>query len=166
MRKILKWIIISLAVIFIIIQFFRPEKNNSGNTSNDISVKYPLPASVKAILETSCNDCHSNKTKYPWYAQIQPVTWWLNDHIVEGKSDFNLNEFSSYPIYRQYHKLEELIELVEEEEMPLSSYTIIHRDAKLSDGQKSELISWAKGLRDRIKADYPADSLVRPKKRN
>jgi hypothetical protein len=157
--------LIAFSVVFIMIQFIKPEKNESGVSNQDISSKYPVPASIKEILTVSCYDCHSNKTIYPWYANIQPVAWWLADHIDEGKDELNFNEFAQYRIFRQYKKLEEITEMIEEDEMPLSSYTFIHKNAVLNDEQKTELINWAKGLGELIKANYPTDSLQRPKKR-
>ena len=167
MKKIIKSIALLLFAALIIIQFFRLEKNLSsidGPEANDISKVYPVPQEVSSILEASCYDCHSNNTHYPWYANLQPVAWWLADHIKEGKKEINFSEFASYRIGRQYRKLEEIKEQVEEGEMPLQSYTIIHGDAKLSAAQKEILSQWASAIRDSIKANYPADSLLRPKK--
>jgi len=167
MKKILKPLGILLLATFIIIQFFRPDKNINNNTSafvNDISVVHKMPDDVQTILKTSCYDCHSNNTKYPWYANIQPVAWWLDDHVVEGKKEINFSEFATYRIGRKYKKMEEIIEQVEENEMPLSSYTVIHRNAILNKDQKISLTNWATSIRDSIKANYPEDSLKRPKK--
>ncbi|HOZ77164.1 MAG TPA: heme-binding domain-containing protein [Ferruginibacter sp.] len=159
-------ILLVLAIALVIIQFFHPDKNTDESTeaeANDISKVLNVPETVQNILQTSCYDCHSNNTNYPWYAELQPVAWWLNDHIVEGKGELNFNEFSTYSLRRQYHKLEEIIEQVKEGEMPLSSYTIIHKDAKLSTEQKASLHSWASASMDSMKAHYPADSLLRKK---
>lgn len=153
-----------LLVVFIVIQFFRPEKNISAvNSSNDISSVYQMPEDVKTILKTSCYNCHSNNTIYPWYAEVQPVAWWLNEHIEDAKKDLNFSEFGTYKIRRKYRKLEEINDLVKKAEMPLKSYLILHGNAKLSDQQKSALTNWANEVRDTIKATYPADSLVRKK---
>ncbi len=165
LKSILKKTSWFVLLVFIIAQFFHPKKNNSAITTNDISTKYPVPENIHAILSTACNDCHSNNTTYPWYSNIQPVAWWLNDHVEEGKMKLNFNEFTTYRLYKQYHKLEELIEEVEEDEMPLSSYTLIHRNADLNDEQKTALINWAKGIRTSMEQTNPADSLVNPKKR-
>jgi hypothetical protein len=153
-----------LLAILIIIQFFRPAKNintAAAATVNDISKVYPVPENVQSILKTSCYDCHSNNTSYPWYNNIQPVAWWLNHHVEEGKREINFNEFASYQIRRQYKKMEEVIEQVKEDEMPLSSYTLIHKDAKLSQDQKLVLSNWADAIRKDIESKYPTDSLKR-----
>ncbi len=162
--KTIKKILIGLLVIFVVAQAFRPAKNNSGVKTKDISVSYVVPEDVKAILAKACNDCHSNNTRYPWYAEIQPAAWWLSDHIKDGKRKMNFNEFDGYRIARQYKKLEECIEQVKEGEMPLSSYTVIHKDAILTDAEKQTLFNWCEVIRDSIKARYPADSLVIKKK--
>lgn len=163
-KKIFKGLFYLLLLGFVIIQFFRPAKNKSEGTSkNDISTLYTVPLDVQNILKTSCNDCHSNNTVYPWYAEIQPVSWWLNSHIEDGKKDLNFSEFATYRIRRQYKKLEEINELVKENEMPLDSYLWIHKDAKLSDQQKLTVANWVEAVRDSIRAKYPPDSLVRKK---
>jgi hypothetical protein len=164
MKKFLKRFFLVLLILFIGIQFFRPSKNKSdGPQPNDISAKYPVPADVQAILKTSCYDCHSNNTVYPWYAEIQPVGWWLNDHIKDGKRDLNFSEFASYRIRRQYRKLEEVADLVKENRMPISSYTMIHKNAILNDKQKQVIYNWVQAVRDTIEATTPRDSLVRKK---
>lgn len=163
--KVFKKLLIVLLVVFVVAQAFRPEKNNSNDTSKDISNSYVVPENVKTILAKACNDCHSNNTRYPWYAEIQPVAWWINDHVKDGKKHLNFNEFDGYRIARQYKKLEECIEEVKDGEMPLTSFTIIHKDAKLSDDEKQILFTWCEIVRDSIKARYPADSLVIKKKK-
>ena len=152
----------ALLAILVIIQFFRPAKNiNTADvaTANDISKVYTVPEKVQQILKTSCYDCHSNNTIYPWYNNIQPVAWWLKNHVDEGKREINFNEFSSYSARRQYKKMEEVIEQIKEDEMPLSSYTIIHRDAKLNPEQKLALTTWAEAIRKDMELKYPPDSL-------
>jgi hypothetical protein len=164
LKKILKRTFQILLLALVFIQIFRPEKNRAeGISKNDISKIYTVPADVQAILKTSCYDCHSNNTVYPWYANIQPAAWWLADHVKEGKKELNFSEFASYRIGRQYRKLEEINGEVKEDKMPLDTYLWIHRDAKLSNAQKLTLANWATAIRDTIKANYPADSLVRKK---
>ena len=164
MKKFFKRFLLLLLLVFIGIQFFRPEKNISeGISANDITVKYTVPDDVKAILKTSCYDCHSNNTNYPWYNNIQPVAWWLKDHIDEGKRELNFSEFASYRIGRQYRKLEGINGEIKDGEMPLTSYTLIHGDAKLNEQQKLSVANWVTALRDSIKAQYPEDSLKKPK---
>ena len=165
LKTVLKRFFQVLLLAFIVIQFIRPAKNKAdGISNNDISKLYPVPDEVQQILKTSCYDCHSNNTVYPWYAEIQPVAWWLDNHVKDGKKDLNFSEFAGYAINRQYRKLEEVTEMTDEGEMPLDSYLWIHKNAKLDARQKLTLDNWVKALRDTIKSNYPADSLVRKKK--
>ena len=162
--KTFKRILVILLIVLILIQFFRPAQNRSVSPSPaDISTIYPVSANVNSVLEKACYDCHSNNTRYPWYANIQPVAWWLDDHIREGKHDLNFSVFASYRIGKQYRKLEEVIDLVKKGDMPLQSYTIVHTDAKLTREEKVLLTSWTDALRDTIRAKYPPDSLIRKK---
>ena len=159
--KVFKKILVFLLIVLIAMQFFRPQKNIAAPPfPNDISTLYPVPPEVDIILKKACNDCHSNNTKYPWYNNFQPVSGWLQDHIKEGKGEVNFNEFATYRIGKQYRKLLEIKEQVEKDEMPLSSYTLIHTNAKLSEAEKKTLTDWAESLRSTIRSKYPADSLV------
>lgn len=163
--KILKRIFVVLLVLLLLFQLYpRGAKNDSGDMSKDISTIHFAPANVQEVLKTSCYDCHSNKTIYPWYSHIQPVSLWLGNHIAEGKSELNFSDFANYSLSKQYRKLEEMNEQVKEGEMPLNSYTLIHTDAKLSTAQKLVIANWTDVLRDSMKNNYPADSLIRKKK--
>ncbi len=166
-KRIFKTIVIGLVVIFLFAQVIpRPEKNiQVVENINHITNRYTLTPEVESVFKASCYDCHSNTTDYPWYASIQPVAWWLGDNIRDGKKELNFSNFLSYPAWKQFHKLEEVQEQVEEGEMPLESYTSIHRSAKINSEQKKALIAWTKSTRDSIKSYYPADSLIRPKRK-
>ena len=154
-----------LLAAFIVIQFIHPAKNTSeGLQPNTIGNNYAIPADVKSILGKACNDCHSNNTRYPWYAKIQPVDWWMNKHVVDGKKDLNFDEFTNRAPRYQYHKMEEVIEMVKEREMPLKSYTWTHKDARLNSNEREKLTGWAQSVMDAMKVKYPVDSLIRPKR--
>lgn len=160
-----KKLLLALLVILLVLQGFRPEKNNSGNKENDISTLYAVPANVEQIMVKACNDCHSNNTVYPWYAEIQPLAWWLDDHVKDGKKHLNFNDFGSYRLAKQFHKLEEVYDEVKGGEMPFESYTVIHRDANLTDEERNILMDWSLTVRDTMKARFPADSLILKKKK-
>jgi hypothetical protein len=155
-------IFLGLAAVFVIIQFFQPAKNESNDESQAIATKYIVPTDVAAILKVACYDCHSNKTEYPWYSKIQPVAWWLDHHVDEGKREINFSAFTARKIAVQNKKFKEIAEQLEKKEMPLPSYTYmgLHADANLSDAQRQTIINWARAQMDTIKAHYPADSLV------
>ena len=162
----IKKISIAILIILIAIQFIPYEKNESANYEFDISKSYNIPDNVQTIFKNACNDCHTNQTIYPWYSQIEPVGYWLNSHVTDGKRHLNFSEFTNRPLAIQYHELEEVVEVMEEKEMPLDSYTNfgLHPEANLSDEEREILINWAKEQMAYLKATYPADSLVR--KRN
>ena len=161
----LKKIFYVLIAALVIIQFIRPKQNiAAGPFTADVSTKFAINDNVASILKDACYDCHSNNTTYPWYANVQPVGWWLQHHVNEGKEEINFDEFASYSLRKQHHKLEEMAELVDKGEMPLASYTRIHKDAVLSDGQKQLLINWTKEQIAAMEAKYPKDSLEMPKR--
>lgn len=142
-----KKLLIVLVVVFGVIQFFRIDKTNPPvNVKMDIFTMHEASSEVKSAIKSACYDCHSNETKYPWYSNVAPVSWWLKNHIDEGREHLNFSEWGTYPLKKRNHKLEECKEEIEEGEMPLSSYTITHGDAKLSVEQKELLESWFKSL--------------------
>ena len=160
----LRKIFLFLLVALVIIQFIHPKRNKTeGLQPNYIGNTFTVPVDVKTILVKACNDCHSNNTKYPWYTYLQPVHWWLNDHINDGKKELNLDEYTSRSLRYQYKKMEEVNEQVKEGEMPLNSYTRIHKDAKLTEEEKAKIIGWAESVIDTLKNHYPIDSLIRKK---
>lgn len=160
--KVVKILLLMLLAVFAVIQFIRPSKNVSdGNSPNDIGTKFGIPGGVYTELKNSCYDCHSNNTRYPWYAEVQPVGWLLDNDIRTGKKNLNFSEFGAYRIRRQYIKFEQIADQVSEEEMPLPNYTLIHKDAKLSPERRTRLVNWANAMRDSMKAMYPPDSLER-----
>ena len=162
MRKVLKTIGWLLLIALVAIQFFHPKKNiHEGDQPNAISKKFPVPADAKIILDKACMDCHSNNTRYPWYNNIQPVAWWLNNHIIDGKKGLNFDEFIDKRPRFQYRRMEQTIDLVKKGEMPLDSYTWIHKDAILSEEEKTKLFDWAQSIMDTLKTQYPIDSLKR-----
>ncbi len=152
----LRKILLTLLGVLVLVQFVRPEKNQSaGVSANDITTKYAVPTEVHNVLKRACFDCHSNNTVYPWYDNIQPVAWWLNQHINEGKSELNFSEFATYSPKKADHKLEEVGEAVTEGWMPLGSYLWVHHDAKLKPEEAKLIADWASQLR--AKLNVPAD---------
>jgi hypothetical protein len=144
---------LGLLAIGVAIQFVRPAKNDSPIGPDDLAAKYPPPPEVKHLLETACYDCHSNHTRYPWYAQLQPAGWWLASHINDGKTQLNFSEFASYTEHRRAKKLQAISDEVTDHSMPLNSYTWIHRDAKLTAAQIKTLADWAEALAEKIEPD-------------
>lgn len=152
-KWLLRRMLVVLLFIWLAMQFIQPGKNNqSMDMTYDISTVVAVPDSVKQILKTACYDCHSNFTNYPWYSNIQPAGWWLKDHIEEGKSQLNFQEFAllkprpgdrfKTPASLQSHLLEEIAESQTEGWMPLKSYTFIHKEARLSETQRRQIVQW------------------------
>lgn len=165
-KKKLIWIAISvIAIALLCIQWIKVTPNNSAKKIHHISKAFPTSYRVQQLLDHACNDCHSNNTIYPWYSTYQPIGMWLESHVNEGKEHLNFDEFSSYRPWKQFHKMEEVVEVIEEDEMPMFSYTLMHGDAKLAPEDKESLILWAKGVMDSMTHLYPKDSLIRPKKK-
>ncbi len=160
MKKYLRIFGLVLLAALVVIQFIRPAKNQSGAGSGEITAAYEVPAPVMAIMKPACYDCHSNNTRYPWYSNLQPVAWWLDSHVQDGKRHLNFSEFTTRKIAVQNHKFEEIIETVEEGEMPLESYTWTHGDARLTPEQRETVVAWAKAQMEILSQKYPADSLV------
>lgn len=142
MKKIIKYFGIILIIVLVAMQFLQPDKNDGGYESIAVFKADTNPSEeVFSILKTHCFDCHTNQTKYPWYAEIAPISYWLADHVNEGKDEFNMSNWEAYSVKKKDHKLEELAEEVEEGEMPLDSYTWIHGNISKTD--KELLIQWA-----------------------
>ncbi|HET7434861.1 MAG TPA: heme-binding domain-containing protein [Thermoanaerobaculia bacterium] len=142
--KWLKRILLALVIIFALMQFVRPQLTNPPV---DPARKLVAPPQVQTILDRSCRDCHSNETAWPWYSQVAPISWWLADHVKDGRRELNLSEFRSYSARKSNKKLEEICEQVKEAEMPLKSYLPLHPSAKLSDADRQTLCAWTDGLR-------------------
>lgn len=136
---------ITILILLVAIQFIQPSKQlGTEQAEKNIASVIEIPETTQQLLKQSCFDCHSNTTQDQWYMSVQPVGWWINHHINEGKEELNFSEFVTYSLKKQKHKMEELIEVVSEDEMPLGSYTFMHPKAKLNTQQREEIINWAK----------------------
>ena len=159
MKRYLKIALIAVAVIFLGIQLVRIDRRNPPVVSSrSIEGQIPIPGDVSEILGRSCNDCHTHKTDYPWYSQIAPVSWWLGDHIADGRRHLNLSEWGTYEPKKQAHKLEEICDEVRSGHMPLPSYLWIHRDSMLSEADKEALCSWTEAERKRLASNTQTEA--------
>lgn len=141
----LKNIVIVLSFVLLIIQSIRIDKTPVPiNTLTDFVSLSKANSEIETILKTSCYDCHSNQPTYPWYTNVAPISWWIKHHINEGNHHLNFSIWGTYSEKRKLHKIDECIEMIEEEEMPMGSYTLIHKNAKLSDEQKLKLVEFFK----------------------
>ncbi|MCG2462245.1 heme-binding domain-containing protein [Flavobacteriaceae bacterium F89] len=156
------WLKIVLAVVVVLlilqIPIFNPKKNyTDADTDVDITDKYDVPMDIQMDLYGACYNCHSNYTEnYPWYYNIQPVSWWMNHHIMEGKEELNFSEFATYPPDTAAVKFKKLHLVMREHTMPLKSYLWLHDEAKLTDKQYRHIAEWAKKNQNRIEAEIDA----------
>jgi hypothetical protein len=142
----------TVLALFIAIQFYQPKQGDralGAQPGHIESVAY-VPVPVKDLLQRSCYDCHSNATNYPWYSYVQPVGWWLESHISEGKEELNFSEFGSYSPRRQSSKLESVKGQLANGSMPPESYRSLHKDAQLSKAETQVLIDWVEALQDSL----------------
>ena len=140
--KYLKYFLIALLGVLVVIQFIKPKKNTDGYQSVALFEQEIVPTKeIASIFKNNCYDCHSDQTNYPWYNNIAPINFWLEEHIADGKRHFNVSTWDTYSARKKDHKLEELIEYVEQGEMPLDSYTWLH--GNLSEKDTEILLQWA-----------------------
>jgi len=151
LRKLLKWTAILLVVLFLGIQLMRPARSNPPvDESQTIEARTQMTPQVKAIFERSCNDCHSNKTVWPWYTNVAPISWWIVGHINEARQLMNLSEWGKLDRDRQDRKLRQICDEVTDGGMPLPSYLPMHPKAKLSEQDKKTLCDWTAAEREQL----------------
>jgi hypothetical protein len=149
--KIVKVIALFLLVALVGIQFFSTSRNQSDTIPRtDFMLVNEVPEIIQKKLKVSCYDCHSNNTAYPWYNKVQPVAWILEDHVKEGKAELNFNEWDSLSSRRKASKLKSIISQIENDEMPLDSYTFIHRDAVFSETEKQDVVKFLMELKNKL----------------
>tara|TARA_R110001632_G_scaffold137169_7_gene252834 strand:+ start:2713 stop:3153 length:441 start_codon:yes stop_codon:yes gene_type:complete len=145
--KIVKFIGWIALISFVVIQFFPVDYNqNEVVPQTDFLLVNKVPAIVEKTLQVSCYDCHSNNTVYPWYNKIQPAAWFLEQHISDAKSELNFSEWDTYSDRKKKSKISSIIKQIESGEMPMESYTILHRAAKLDSVLKGQIINYMKTL--------------------
>lgn len=145
----MKRIIYIILAIFIIAQFIRPARiAEPVDPAVDLIAVTQPSAEVEHLLRVACYDCHSGQPRYPWYANITPVNWWLTDHIKEGREDFDATTWATVPAYQRDHQAKEVMEMMEKKEMPPKNYTWLHADARLDDAQRLLLSDFFKAKRD------------------
>jgi len=151
MKKVLKILGVILIVIVVGIQVVRPARTNPPvDESQTIYARTQVPPEAASILNRSCRDCHSNQTVWPWYTQVAPVSWWLSNHVNEGRRNLNLSEWGKLDRDRQDRKLRQICDEVQDGMMPLSSYLPMHPAAKLSEQDKKTLCDWTEKERERM----------------
>ncbi len=151
--KTLKWMVMILVIGLIAIQLVRPARTNPPvDESKSVHSQTQISPQVAAIFERACNDCHSNETRWPWYSQIAPVSWFVADHVHHGRKHLNFSEWGNYEPRQLNHKLDEIELMINHDMMPLASYLWVHRDAELSTADKQALRDWVRAERERLSA--------------
>jgi hypothetical protein len=147
----IKKLFLGLALLSLALQFVRPAKNLSPAPGpQDITTKVAVPAEVQRVFTKACYDCHSDHTRYPWYAEVQPAGWWLASHIKDGKQHLNFSEFGAYNAMTADRRLKQIAREVDDRSMPLNSYTWIHRDAILTAAEIKLIDDWVDAARTKI----------------
>lgn len=148
---VLKWVVIAVASIFAIAQLWRPARTNPAvDQSQTIHAQLQITPQVAGILDRSCQDCHSNATRWPWYTNVSPVSWFITDHVNEGRKEMNFSEWGSYDRDRQRRLLRDMCELVEDGAMPLGTYTPLHAGSELSAEDRKAFCEWTTAERNRL----------------
>jgi len=149
--KVLKALFFAIVLLFLVAQIKRPARTNPTiDESQTIFARRQMPPEVAAIVDRSCADCHSNKTVWPWYTNVAPVSWWITDHVNSGRKIMNLSEWGKLDRDRQDKKLRQICDQVEDGAMPLPSYLPMHTKAKLSEQDKKTLCDWTEAERARL----------------
>ncbi|MDD7913313.1 heme-binding domain-containing protein [Polaribacter ponticola] len=150
--KTVKVIALIFLIAFVGIQFIPTTLNQSKNVlKSDFLLVNNAPKIIRKALENSCYDCHSNNTIYPWYSKIQPAAWFLENHIKEGKKELNFSDWTTYSDRRKKSKLKSIISQIKDDQMPLTSYTLIHNNAILSSKEKMVLYKYMNMLNDSLR---------------
>ena len=141
-------------VVFVVIQLFQPERNNSNeNVKSELANHYKIPDTVETLLNTICYDCHSNNTDYPWFSNVQPIGWYIQSKITEGKKHLNFSEFGKYTKEKALKRLADIDDVMKTNRMPLKSYKWYNKTADLTDAQRKAISSWALSLKNQISND-------------
>lgn len=156
MKSLVKKIGLGLLAVLVLIQFIRIDKTNPPlEPGNDFLTVAGVPVETGQLIKAACYDCHSHHSVYPWYTNIAPVSWWIKNHINEGRHHLNFSTWNTYEAKKKDHKLEECVEEVKEGHMPIASYTWMHPEAKLSQQQREQLVAWFDAYRRSAAMDSP-----------
>lgn len=144
MRKALKLSAVVLALLFFGAQFVRPARTNpAGVAGQSLEEVSPPPAEVAKVLDRACMDCHSNRTRWPWYSNVSPLSWFVADHVEEGRRELNFSRWGRYTERDRASRLQAVCGTAREGYMPLQSYTLVHRGAALTPADVQALCDWA-----------------------
>lgn len=149
----LKKIVLVIGAAFVLAQLVRPDLTNpQEQQERTLYATVSVPQNVRGIFERSCTDCHSNRTTWPWYTNIAPVSWLLAHDVKDGRKELNISEWAQYDVKRADRKLKEICDQVQKGDMPMATYVPLHPKAKLTDADKQTLCSWTRAERERLSA--------------
>jgi hypothetical protein len=139
MKKLLKprWVALLAAIVLVAIQL-KPVSRSNPPIQSEIGTSNE----IRDLLRRACYDCHSNETRWPWYSYVAPVSWLVVGHVDDARGHLNFSEWPAFDVEEQAHLFEEMWEEVSQGQMPLRSYTLMHRDARLSDEAREALLQW------------------------
>lgn len=147
MKRLARSAILSAAAVCVAIQFVRPARTNPSTDSGEaLAAHLAVPQETMRILDRACRDCHSNETRWPWYTEVAPVSWWVIEHVNHGRSHFNYSTWSAYDSARQAALLDRSCALVKGHDMPLGSYLLMHSSARLSPAEIDRLCQWTRSV--------------------
>jgi hypothetical protein len=121
-----------------------PRTNPPVPTGRDLLAAGPPPPEVAALLKSACYNCHSYETKWPWYSHIAPFSWQITGHVNDARDAMNFSDWPHDEPSRVRKRWRHIADAVEDREMPLPSYALIHPDARLTDQQRAQLVQWAR----------------------
>ena len=150
--KWLKWIFAALVVVFVLLQFTSPPRTNPPVApGHDLMATNPPPPEIAALLHAACYDCHSDETRWPWYSHIAPVSWLVADDVTRGRERLNFSDWPRALPERAAKRLERISEEVDDKDMPPGKYILLHPEARLTAGQREQLMHWADPEAARLK---------------
>ncbi|MDQ2921381.1 MAG: heme-binding domain-containing protein [Acidobacteriota bacterium] len=149
--KVMRWLVVVVVCLFVAAQFSRPARTNPGvDQSLALQSHVQVSPQVASIIDRSCGDCHSNKTRWPWYSNVAPVSWFVIDHVNQGRSRLNFSEWGRYNQREAEGMLSQICKEVKSGGMPLSSYTPLHPGSRLSVDDVKTLCDWTNAERESI----------------
>jgi Haem-binding domain len=147
MPRLIRYAAIAWVLVLVMIQVIRPARTNPPtDPGQTLAARLAVTSEASAVLTRACRDCHSNDTRWPWYSTVAPMSWLVIDHVKSGRRHFNYSEWGSYKADKTGKLLHDICEEATDGSMPLGSYTLVHRDARLSDRDVEALCSWTRSV--------------------
>ena len=138
----------TLAIVLVVIQFIPYSiKNEERDPAADLFTVESASPAITSLLKSACYDCHSQEASKPWYAYVAPVKFWVNLHTRGGRQHMDFSKWGTLSAEKRNHKLEECIEMIQDKKMPLNSYAWMHKEAQLSEDQRTQLVAFFNGLK-------------------